>query len=76
MESKSTDEKSSELIREAINIHGELHLDKMRTEALVKWLRANEHHQEEMLKHLLSLCEVLRPVVGEDLYHKMILNFK
>ena len=38
----------SENIKQAVNIHGELHLDKIFTQLLIGWLEAQEKADKEM----------------------------
>lgn len=51
--------KNSHLLRRAVNVHGELHLDKARTDALIKMLEVSEQFTDEMQEYHAQLCELL-----------------
>jgi len=56
----------AEAVKRCVNKHGELHLDKGKTEALINWLDGCEKYRIDTLQILRNLCELMRPILGED----------
>lgn len=57
------DFRMSARIRSLVNRHGELHLDRERTELLVQWLVFLEQHTDEQKRLMQKLQETLLPLV-------------
>lgn len=49
----------SEIVKGAVNQHGELHLDKEKTEALIRYIKAVERYEEQSDKLINNLRELL-----------------
>lgn len=50
----------SELIEAKVNVHGELHLDAVQTQLLLRWMKNNERFNRESLAFLPELESVMK----------------
>jgi hypothetical protein len=64
-------ESPAKLVKQAVNIHGELHLDRERTAALVRWMEIHEAHIEAMDKQVIALMEACKPIIGTDMFEEL-----
>ncbi|CAK9250663.1 unnamed protein product [Sphagnum jensenii] len=61
------DKNPSLMIKASVNVHGELHLDKVRTNILIHWLESCEKHNQALLRDFESLIKLLEPVLTSGL---------
>jgi len=61
------DKNPSVMIKASVNVHGELHLDKVRTNILIHWMESCERHNREMLQSFDYLMKLLEPVLNSGL---------
>lgn len=54
----------SDAVRAAVNVHGELHLDAVRTEVLINWLIRSEAHEERNAQIFEELQSLLQGILG------------
>lgn len=53
-------EKVSEIVRRAVNKHGELHLDRERTESLISMIKSFEEYEERTMDAMRSLVGAVK----------------
>lgn len=69
-------EKVSEIVRRAVNVHGQLHLDSVRTCALIGIIESYEKYEIEANKAIRSMSETVKAgaMLAEHVAHGMISN--
>lgn len=69
-------EKVSETVRRAVNVNGELHLDRERTESLISMIEAFERYEKGAHEAIGAMAEVVRSgaMLAEHVAHGMISN--
>lgn len=58
-------EKTSELIRRKVNVHGELHLDAQLTALLLRLIEADEKFLDGTMREFEQLRELLKPLLKD-----------
>lgn len=66
----------SNTVRKAVNVHGELHLDKERADSLISMIESFEEYEERTMGAMRSLTEAVKAgaMLAEHVAHGMISN--